>query len=416
MKAPFLQGVLDGMTESVKIIDDRYRIVYVNAVSRKTLGAELNDLRGRSCHQAFYGFQEKCFFCNMGRVFSEGRTLTSYCTMSVEGVNRDFEVSVYPLHGADGKVPYAVEVVKDITPLSKGAALQRSAGKISSRDPAFGQVFEQMSQWAEEESPIMLQGEKGTGKKSFARALHQRSRRTDGPFRVFHCVDTAPGECSEGLFGEGGAWEKTSGGTLYLDGICRLGDASQRMLASKLSAQAGPGEPRVVAATELDLLDLVHREVIRPDLYNRFASRVLRLPALRERKQDLPFLAQHFIETYKVLTGSPAEKLGPQALTQLMTYAWPGNIQEMETQIERACLMATGSSIERLEIPVEAPRSEKLGDLLEITEKAYLVDALAKARGGLTTAARSSGLSLKTFQRKMKKYGLKPEDFRNLPQ
>ncbi len=404
------------MVESVKIIDNHYRLVYANETSRKNLGQELNELRGRSCHQAFYGFNEKCFFCNMGKVFERGQSVTSYCTIATRGTNRDFEVSVFPLYGTNGKIDYAVEIVRDITALSKGAALPQKAGKISSRDKAFGMVFENMAQWAEDERPVLLQGEKGTGKKSFAQALHHRSPRSGGPFRVFHCVDNSIGDGWEGLFGEDGAWEKARGGTLYLDGICHLGETTQKKLSENLSRPADENNPRVVAATSKDILTLVHQETIRVDLYNRFASRVLRLPALRERKQDLPFLAQHFIETYKVFTGSPAEKLGPDALCQLMTYAWPGNIRELETQIERACLMASGSQIDRLDLPVCAPTVEKLDDLLGSTEKAYLVDALTKTRGVLGQTAKHSGLSLKTLQRKMKKYGLKAEDFRSFPE
>ena len=333
----------------------------------------------------------------------------------VNGSNRNFEVAVFPLKDTAGKIEYAVEIVKDITPMAKGGGLPRNAGKISSRDKSFGMVFEQMAQWAEDDQPVLVQGEKGTGKKSFARALHQRSGRSEGPFRVFHCVDNPKGDCSDGLFGEGGAWEKAQGGTLYLDGICRLGEASQKILAEKISFGSKTGAPRVVAATVQDLFSLVQQEILRLELYTRFASRVLRLPPLRDRKQDLPFLAQHFIETYKVLTGSPAEKLGPEAMCQLMTYGWPGNIRELESQIERACLMAEGSSIDKLDLSICAPPAGKLDELLETTEKAYLVDALAKTRGRVAEAAKHSGLSLKTLQRKMKKYEIRPEDFRRLP-
>lgn len=413
-KAPFLQGLLDGMPESVKVIDSQYRVVYANETSLKNLGVDLNELRGRSCHQAFYGFKEKCFFCGMQSIFENGQAKVSYCTLSVNGANREFEVSTFPIQTSSRKIEYAVEIVRDITPLSKGGALPQNAGKISSRDKTFGLVFEQMSQWADDAWPVLLQGEKGTGKKSFARALHQRSSRANGPFRVFHCVDNSVGDCCDGLFGEGGAWEKAKGGTLYLDGICGLGEASQKKLAEKLSGPADDDNPRVVAATIQEILSLVHQEIMRLDLYNRFASRVLRLPALRDRKQDLPFLAQHFIETYKVLTGSPAEKLGPDAMCQLMTYGWPGNIRELETQIERACLLAKGPQVEKLDVDICAPKTEKLEDLLNNTENAFLVDALTKARGRLAEVAGLSGLSLKTLQRKMKKYGLKAEDFRNL--
>jgi len=403
------------MPESVKVIDSQFRVVFANQTSLKTLGVDLNELRGRSCHQGFYGFKEKCFFCGMQAIFENGLPKVSYCTLTVNGANRDFEVSTFPVQSSSRKIEYAVEIVRDITPLSKGGALPQNAGKISSRDRAFGLVFEQMAQWADDAWPVLLQGEKGTGKKSFARALHQRSSRAEGPFRVFHCVDNATGECCDGLFGEGGAWEQAKGGTLYLDGICRLGEASQKKLAENLSRPADEKTPRVVAATVQEILSLVHQEILRLDLYNRFASRVLRLPALRDRKQDLPFLAQHFIETYKVFTGSPAEKLGPDAMCQLMTYSWPGNIRELETQIERACLLAKGPVVEKLDVEFYAPKTEKLDDLLGNTEKAYLVDALTKTQGRLPATAEHSGLRLKTLQRKMKKYGLKAEDFRNLP-
>ncbi|HUO57204.1 MAG TPA: sigma 54-interacting transcriptional regulator [bacterium] len=402
------------MPESVKVIDPQFRVVYANGASLKNMETGLNDVRGRFCHQAFYGYKEKCFFCGMSRVFEMGQPQVSYCTLSLHGSNRDYEVSTFPLFDTNRKVQYAVEIVRDITPLSKGAPLPQSAGKISSRDKTFGLVFEQMAQWAEDDQPVLLQGEKGTGKKSFARALHQRSHRASGPFRVFHCVDNAKGECAEGLFGAEGAWAKAKGGTLYLDGICHLGEASQKMFAEKLS-KPSPEDPRVVAATPLDVLSLVHQEILRLDFYNRFASRVLRLPALRDRKQDLPFLAQHFIETYRVLTGSPAEKLGPDALCQLMAYSWPGNIRELETQMERACLMAKGPQIERLDVELGAPgKAEKLDDLIHQTEKTYLVDLLAKNHGRLAETAQQAGLSLKTLQRKMKKYELKSEDFRHL--
>ena len=416
MKAPFLQNVLDGMTESVKIIDRRFRLVYANSTSRKNLGMDLNELRGRSCHEMFYGFKEKCFFCNMGKVFDQGQSATTYCTIAIKGTNRDFEVSVFPLKGTNQQVDYAVEVVRDITPLSKGGALPQNAGKIASRDKSFALAFENMAQWAEDELPVLLQGEKGTGKKSFAQALHQRSRRAGGPFWIFLCMDKAGAEGCDGLFAPGAAWEKAKGGTLYLDGICRLGEATQKRLAEELAKPADENKPRVVAATSEDILSLVQQETIRLDFYNRFASRVLRLPALRDRKQDLPFLAQHFIETYRVLTGSPAEKLGPEAMVQLMTYAWPGNIRELETQIERACLLASGPQIEKLDLPIEAPKKEKLDDLLDLTEKTYLVDALSKSRGSLAATAKLAGLSLKTLQRKMKRHSLKAEDFRNLPE
>ena len=101
------------MPESVKIIDPQYRLVYANQTSQKNLKINLNDLRGRSCHEAFYGYKEKCFFCGMQKVFANGESSVGYFTMDVNGVNRDFEVSVFPLGCEGKKEDYAVEIVRD---------------------------------------------------------------------------------------------------------------------------------------------------------------------------------------------------------------------------------------------------------------------------------------------------------------
>ncbi len=160
----------------------------------------------------------------------------------------------------------------------------------------------------------------------------------------------------------------------------------------------------------------MRQEKIQLEFFNRFSSRALRLPPLRERPQDLPFLAQHFIETYRTVTGSPAQKLSPEAISQLMSYPWPGNLRELETQIEKACLMATGPMILRLDVAVDPVSGEKLEEKLDLTERAYLVDVLSKTRGKLQDAALLAGLNPKTLQRKMRKYQLKCGDYRYLPE
>lgn len=418
MKAPFLKNLLNGMMDAVKVIDPQFRVVYANETSLKKIGVDLNELRGRVCHQAFYGFKHNCFFCSMKKVFDVGLPQVGYVTLPVKGVNRNFEITDFPipLPGPGRKVEYAVEIVRDVTPLSRGGALPQNLGKIISRDKNFLLALDRMAQWAGDFAPVLLQGEEGTGKKSFAQAMHQRGPRAAGPFQIFHSVVRTSVDYWDGLFGEGGAWEKANDGTLYLDEISRLGEESQQKLALKLSTPDGPDDPRVVASTSEDIHSLVYRKVIRLDLYNHFVSRVLILPPLRDRKQDLPYLADYFIETYKVLNGSKAESLGPVAMTQLMAYSWPGNIRELETQIQRACLLAKGPQIEKLDVSIEVPpKMDRLDDCLDLAEKTYLTGALAKTRGRLAEIAKLASLNLKTLQRRMKKYGLKAAYFRNLP-
>ena len=121
MKAPFLQRLLDGMPYSIKVIDRQHRLVYANKASRNTLQAKLNEIRGRFCYQVFYNAKSKCAHCIMKRVFNECRSDAVYFTMAINGTNRDFEKSVFPVPGTEGKVDYAVEMVKDITPLKAWA-------------------------------------------------------------------------------------------------------------------------------------------------------------------------------------------------------------------------------------------------------------------------------------------------------
>jgi DNA-binding NtrC family response regulator len=404
------------MSSSVKIVDPQFRLVYVNQTAQNNLKRDLNDLRGRFCHEAFFGIKEKCFHCGMEKIFKNGAPFEDYFTMTVNGINRDYQVSAFPLASEDKKNNYGVEIIRDVTSVLKSKGLPQNAGRLSSRDKSFDVVFNTMAQWADDDRAVLVQGEEGTGKRSFARALHQRSARSEGPFRFFHCADNPLGECCDGLFGPDGAWEKARGGTLYLDGICHMGAKTQLLLVEKISKPVDGQTPRVIAATTKNIVELVQDGSIRPELYSQLASRVLRLPPLRDRKQDLPFLAQNIIDAYKVGNDSPAEKLSPSALSQLMTYDWPENIRELENQIERACLLATSSFIEKLDLPVAPPPQEhkKLEDFLSETEKTYLVDALTKTEGRLAKTAKLAGLTQKTLQRKMKKYGLKTENFKHI--
>ena len=160
----------------MKIIDTRFRLVFANRLSRQNLGKSLDELRGTPCHKAFYGFAEKCFFCNSKKVFETGEPHQGYTTLAVRGSNRDFQVSIFPLWDATHQqVDYVVEVVKDITALSKGAPLPQSAGRINSRDKRFQLVFEQMAHWADDGWPVLVQGEKETEKN------HSPGRSTKGP-------------------------------------------------------------------------------------------------------------------------------------------------------------------------------------------------------------------------------------------
>jgi len=412
-KARFLREILEKMPESVKVIDTNYHLVYSNGKARKMPDAPLNDLRGLACHKAFYGFEQKCLFCSMGKVFEKGEPLTTYTHMTVNGSDREFEVSAFPLKDAAGKVQYAVETVRDVTHLAKGVALQRKVGQLFTQDLALSLVFEQITRWASDAGPILLYGERGTGKKLVAQALHQQGAR-GGLFSVFHCLPNSPEANFNGLFGPQGAWRQSAGGTLYLDEVTQLGTKAQAELMARLTQEPGPDARRVIAATREDFRSLLQEGRFLQGLYDLFAARYLQLPPLRERRRDLPMLAQHFIEASHNRHGSKAERLGPEALRELLHYEWPGNVRELEARLEGACLLADGPVIEKLNLPVGEERVENLEELLERVERSCLADALSRSGGKLGETAALTGLTLKTLQRRMKKHSLNPKDFKGV--
>ncbi len=412
MKARFLRSVLEGLPASLKVIDRERRLVYTNGKARRMPFSPLDDLRGRQCHMAFFGNPRKCLYCPMEVVFKDGVPHSVTVSMLVDGVEREYEIAAYPLKDEDGVTVYAAEVVKDVTPYSKGVAFERKVGKLFTQDLSLSQLFDHMVRWAPLTDPVWIEGERGTGKKMVAQSLHQMGGRP-GPFHVFHCYEGTPDGNGEGLFGAGAAWDQARGGTLYIEEVVNLGEKTQRELLRRLNQKGGESPPRVIVATRTDIRAKTKEGLIHEDMYKLFSVRLLRIPPLRERRRDLPVLAQHFIDAARARNGSKAERLGPHALSELLRYDWPGNMRELETRLEGACLLSEGPEIATLNLQVPEEKTEKLQDQIARLEKTCLTDALCKAGGRLDKTAALTGLNLKTLQRKLKKHGLKPRRYKS---
>lgn len=408
-KNSFLQAILGTMPYSIKVVDSNFKIIYANTHALTPLNLKLNQVRGKLCHKEFFGFDSPCFFCIKKKVLDKKEKQINYFTMVVNGTTHQFESLIYPIKFEKESPLYVVEIVQDVTYLFQSLNIPQQVGKLFSRHNGFNQIFEHIAHWADEMVPIFIQGEKGTGKKLVARALHERSKRAKYPFRIFNCLEHS--SCYESLLGSNGVWNKISSGTLVLNEIQRLSLEIQDQLGEKIS-HMGADAPRIIGSTQERIESLIQSGKISEKLYKCFDHHLLYLPPLRERRQDLPSLAQHFIETCKAFTGSPAERLSANAFRQLMMYAWPGNIRELEAEIERACLLAQSSEIEHLEIPIAEVPLDKWEEMISETEKKYLVNILVKVRGNIRQAANLSGLSLKTMQRKIKKYDLRSVEFK----
>jgi two-component system, NtrC family, response regulator len=280
-------------------------------------------------------------------------------------------------------------------------------------------------------APVLILGESGTGKEMMAQALHRWSARKSGPFVAINCSAIPENLLESELFGhEKGAFtgahmqrkghiETASGGTLFLDEIGELTPPVQvkllRFLQEKRFQRVGGrqelySDTRVIAATNANLEDAVAEGRFREDLYFRLAVIVAKLPAIRERGDDVGLLAQEFLKRYGVQHGKPGLTLTPEALRAINLHSWPGNVRELQNRIQRAVIMAEGKrvSVANLElsevIRTHAPQS--LREARENVEREIVQEALRRHNGKITSTAAELGISRPTLYELMEKLGI----------
>ncbi|HYM79804.1 MAG TPA: sigma-54 dependent transcriptional regulator [Candidatus Limnocylindria bacterium] len=296
------------------------------------------------------------------------------------------------------------------------------------------------------DSTVLLRGESGTGKDLFARAIHVASRRAGGPWVKVNCGALPENLLESELFGhergaftgavkqKPGRFEDADGGTLFLDEIGELPTALQvkllQVIEEKTFTRVGGNQSirvdvRIVAATNRDLEEMTQAKQFREDLFFRLNVFPIRLPPLRERPDDVPELATHFL----IVHGAGAAKLTPQAMQTLKSYGFPGNVRELEYTLERALILAGSDpigpehlSFARPELlgagpgtaavgPAWVPEIPPEGLSLELLERELILKALERAAGNKSQAARLLGLTRRTLYSRMEKHGLrKPEE------
>ena len=295
------------------------------------------------------------------------------------------------------------------------------------------------------DSTVLLQGESGTGKEVIARYIHEISNRAAGPFLSINCGALPESLLESELFGHVkgsftgahrdklGLFAAAAGGTFFLDEIGETSPATQVKLLRVLqhrevipvgSTDAIPVDTRVIAATNRDLEEEIRRGGFRSDLYYRLNVISVHLPPLRERRDDVPLLAELFLRRVAETRGEEQKTLSADALSAMMVYDWPGNVRELENALERAALLTPGTVIEPAVLPerVVERRAEPLvaerrapNPTLETVERAYIQWILQQEGGNKTRAAEVLGIDPSTLYRKLSRYagdGEKPESMR----
>jgi two-component system, NtrC family, response regulator AtoC len=301
-------------------------------------------------------------------------------------------------------------------------------------------IFATVRKVAGYKSTVLLLGESGTGKELVARALHEQSPRAKGPFVPINCGAIPETLLESELFGyakgaftdatrdKRGLIEEANGGTLFLDEIGEMPLSLQVKLLRFLQedeirrvgdSKAMTVDTRVVAATARDLVEMVKTGTFREDLYYRLNVLQITIPPLRERKDDIPLLVEHFLSRYGERLGRANMTISREALRALMDYGWPGNVRELENTIERAMVLADSERIEVENLPerlsqgpTDAPPLAFLGDDLSIKKAVRTIErelirrSLEKTGGNRTRAAELLEISHRALLYKIKEYGL----------
>ncbi|MDT8441442.1 MAG: sigma 54-interacting transcriptional regulator [Desulfuromonadales bacterium] len=351
-------------------------------------------------------------------------------TQDPAGKAATFDVSASPWFDRKGAIEGVVLSVRDQTRLD---TLERSIGKrqnfehIIGRSSAIQRVFDLIENLAEVDTTVLITGESGTGKELVAEALHFRSERRNGAIVKVNCAALPENLLESELFGhlkgsftgaikdKIGRFEQADGGTIFLDEIGDISPAMQvrllRVLQNKEIEKVGGSQTvkidvRIVAATHQDLAKKVRSGAFREDLYYRLRVVEVPLPPLRERRDDIPLLVEHFIDKFNTRFKHRIEGATEQAMNVLLSYAWPGNIRELENAIERAFVLCRLPLIDKPHLPAEVlhDTGHTFGE--PETDREQLLAALEKSAWNKSKAARLLGVSRRTIYRRMEELAI----------
>ena len=326
-----------------------------------------------------------------------------------------------------------------------------SFGNMISRSDKMKEVIRQIQRVVDTDVTILIQGESGTGKELVARALHFNSKRRAHPFMVVNCSAIPENLLESELFGyergaftgamkqRSGKFEDAHGGTLFLDEIGDIPSSVQtkllRVLQEKTFERVGGNSPltvdaRVVAATNRSLESMVQQGAFREDLFYRLNVFPIKLPPLRERLEDIPLLAEHFLHRHSDLAGSRVKYIAHNVINDMMNAPWRGNIRELENLLKRAIIKASGDTVTSIELPLSGPPAtphvvdpapqvnfsspfkEYLDTIVRDAEEKYILRMLRLYKGNINQIAKKMGVDRKTVYRKMADYHMQPTNYR----
>ena len=444
--------MLDSSDEAIAALDKDGKVAGMNLRAEQALeisGVEarhksLEELLGRApANRMLLGFAESVLMEHRERV----HTHVPLSLPSGKEITLSVKLSPLRLRGEPD------ELLGVVIHFREQPGSSATLPEIIGKSPQLAEVLDLVAKVAPTDSKVLIIGESGTGKELIANALHRLSPRKDKPFVKINCAAIPEGLLESELFGHEkgaftGAIRKNPGkfdlaheGTIFLDEIGDMSPATQvkvlRVVQEGEFTPVGGNETkkvnvRIITATNKDLFHEVEQGRFREDLFYRLNVVTLSAPPLRARKSDIPFLADHFLEEAARRSNGEKKALSRQAMDALLAYSWPGNVRELENAIERACLLSTGSAIQRDDLPipsdpssVQPPAGEphiarelpmgqaSLDETMEAVEKELIVQALRQTKGMQVEAAKLLGLKHKNLWHKIRKHQITPSELKN---
>jgi PAS domain S-box-containing protein len=437
------QIILDSIADGVFTVDADLRIMSFNRAAETITGVKKEEALGRHCWEVF-----KASICEnrcaLKETMKTGKQIVnqSIFIVDLEGERVPISISTALLKDGSGKVIGGVETFRDLSlveALQKELSGRHTFFDIISKNKEMQRLFGLLEQVSEGETTILLEGESGTGKELFAKAIHSLSPRKGGPMITINCGSLPDTLLESEIFGykagaftdakkdKPGRLAMAEGGTVFLDEIGDISPALQvrllRVLQDKVyeplgSTKSETADVRIVTATNKNLEQMLKEGTFRHDLYYRINVVKLVLPPLRDRKEDIPLLTDHFIRKYARLIGKDIQGLSPEVLPVLMSHEYPGNVRELENIIEYATVVCKNSSIGLEHLPdylhskldmgatAGADKNSDKAPSLDEMERNVIYEILRKNQWNRKRTANQMGIHPSTLWRKIKRLNI----------
>ncbi len=435
-----IKQLAGGLSDRVAVMDRSFNVVYANEAAWAVQEHASTRRTQAKCYEAFAQRTDPCKACPATKVFEAAEVQCVSYSGGGDGTACGMQ-QAFPLTDANGSV---VSMLVLFQPRSKPvhaapaedrrpASVTDGLGDLIGRSPIMQQLFDMTRLVSESAATVLIQGESGTGKELLAKTIHALSHKRDRPFVVVDCGSLPETLLESELFGhvkgaftgavanKRGLFEEADGGTIFLDEIADTTPTFQAKLLRVL--QEGEIKPvggtrtvkihaRVISASNKDLTELVREKTFRQDLYYRLAVLPLYLPALRERRDDIPLLVRHFVATSCARHHQPARSVDERALRLFRDAPWPGNVRQLQHYIERAVVTTAGPSLvcqdlldQSLGQEDESLRSASREAVAQ-AERTRIVDALQKTAGNRLKAAKLLRISRASLYNKLRAYSI----------